>query len=259
MAISISLRAERLRRAVTVPRPLVAVAVLLALGAGVLFLSRSSVLHARAIRVTGNDHLSRAEVVARAEVSRATNVLWLDESAVERRLEAEPWIAEAEVGIAFPATIRIELVERVPVAIADDGIARTLLAADGTALGPAARTRDLPRIELPVASVADARPSPAGTSAVVMGPRPSARGAATAIGAMRPEVRSVIVSVGVRPDGTLDLKLEGGVTVRYGSAAEPVAKAQTLARILTWATATGERLAHVDVAAPRAPAVRLAR
>jgi cell division protein FtsQ len=259
LAISISLPAERIHRPLTRRRSLLGFAVLLALGIGTLFLSRSSIVHARSIEVSGNARLSRGDVVARAGVSRATNVVWLDESSVERHLEADPWIAEADVRVTFPATIRIDLVERVPVAIASDGIARTLVAADGTPLGPPARTRGLPRIELPVTSVVDARPPLGGAAPVLAGPRPSPSGAATAIGAMRPQVRASIVSVGVGADGTLDLRLEGGVTVRFGSAADPAAKARTLARILAWAEASGAEIAHVDVAAPLAPAVRLAR
>lgn len=260
MAISISLLAERIRRPVGLRRSLVGALAVVAIAAGAFALSRSSLPHARAIRVTGARHLSRAEVVELAGVSRATNLVWLDEGAIERRLETEPWIAEAGVGIAFPATIRLAIVERVPVAFATDGVARVLVAADGTTLGSATRTRGLPRIELPSSTTVDTRPPPGGATGVepVDGVRASPRGAALAMGAMSPQVREGIVSARVGPGGTLELELRGGVTVHYGSTLQLAAKTDALERILAWASATGARLSEVNVAAPTAPAVTFA-
>jgi cell division protein FtsQ len=245
LAISISLRAEPGRRRAGIRAGVLGVAAVVALGLGGSQLTRSSFLHARAIEVTGAARLSRAEVVARAAVSGATNVWWLDELAVERRLEADPWIADAHVSTGFPATIRIAIVERSPVAVASERLGGLLVAADGTALGPARRTRGLPRIEVAGASTAE-------------GARPSRAEAASILGAMTSELRASIVVVTMAADGYVDLRLRGGIRVGYGSAAQPTAKAQALDRILSWANATGERIAWVSVAAPNAPAVRLA-
>jgi cell division protein FtsQ len=225
-------------------RVLVAVAAVALAVAGVL-LSRSSLLHARGVAVIGASHLSRADVVRAAGVSRSTNVVWLDEGAVERRLESQAWVDVADVRVAFPWTIEITIVERVPVAVASDGLRETLVAADGTALGPADRDRGLPRIELPRAFAVD-------------GVRTSPTGAAVAVGSMSAELRERLASVSVLADGTLDLRLRGGVGVRYGSASEPRRKAAVLERILAWAEQEGMHLAAVNVVAPDLPAVRIA-
>ncbi|MEX0743849.1 MAG: FtsQ-type POTRA domain-containing protein, partial [Actinomycetota bacterium] len=132
MAISTTLLAERIRRPVAVWRPGVVGLVAVAAIVGGFFLSRSSFAHARGIEVSGTDHLSRSDIVGLAAVSKETNVLWFDDGSIERSLETHPWVAEAEVDVALPATIRIEIVERVPVAVVNDGLARTLVAADGT-------------------------------------------------------------------------------------------------------------------------------
>jgi cell division septal protein FtsQ len=216
-----------------------------AIAATAFFASRSSVFHARGIEVVGASHLSRAEVVATAGVSRQTNVLWFDQEAVERSLERDPWVASADVGVSFPWDIRIAIVERIPVAIASSEVGDILVAGDGTQLGPAGRSGGLPRIRLPLAPVFE-------------GLRASPAGAATAVGALAPEIRGRVSSVTVLADGTLRMRLDGGVIIRYGSASGLQRKADAIGQILTWAASEGERLVLVNVVAPDLPAVKLA-
>jgi cell division protein FtsQ len=257
LAISTTFPSERVRWPAVVLRPAVVVIATAALVVGGVVLSRSSFAHARGVEVSGIDRLSRSDVVGLAEVSKATNVVWLDEGGIERRLEADPWVADAEIGVALPATIRIEIVERVPVAVVSDGLERTLVAADGTPLGPASRAQDLPRIDLPMTSLVDGRAWPSALTEIPHGARPSARGAAAALGAMSQGLRADVVSVRVLLDGSMTLRLASGLHVRYGEPAAPSAKAQTLERILAWGRATGARIASVNVVSPRTPAVRL--
>jgi cell division septal protein FtsQ len=120
-----------------------------------------------------------------------------------------------------------------------------LVAGDGTALGPAARPGSLPRIELPTAPVFE------GLSA---SPAPAAR----AIGSMDADLRSRITNLTVGGDGSIAIRLHGGVAIRYGDASELRRKAETLRRILDWAEQEGAILQTVNVVAPDLPAVRLA-
>jgi cell division protein FtsQ len=257
LAISTTFLPERIRRPALALQPAVVVVATAALVVGGVLLSRSSFAHMRGFEVSGTDHLSRSDVLGLADVTKATNVVWLDEAGIERRVEAHPWVADAEVDVALPATIRIDIVERVPIAVVSDGLGRTLVAADGTPLGPASRVRDLPRVDLPMTPWVDGRAWPSVGTGVPHGARPSARGAAAALGAMRPELRADVVSVRVLLDGSMTMRLASGLHVRYGEAAAPAAKAQTLERILAWGRATGERIANVNVVSPRTPAVRL--
>jgi cell division protein FtsQ len=222
--------------------PVVAIAAILA---GALFVSRSSAFHARTIQVAGASHLSRAQVVAAAQVSVTTNVLWFDQDAAEARLEADPWVESADVGLSLPWTIRITIVERTPVAVALEGSRKALVAGDGTVLGPATRTGSLPRIKLPTAPVFEG---------LSTSPAPAAR----AIGSLDADLRSQIAKLTVGADGMLAIRLQGGVAIRYGSASELRRKAETLGRILDWAEQEGVILRTVNVVAPDLPAVRLA-
>jgi cell division protein FtsQ len=228
LAISISLSAKSLRSwrvrlglVVVVISALVAVAV-----------SRSSLLAVRTIDVTGASRLTTERVIARAHIDGSTNALWLDERAVERRLERHPWISKAFVSVALPSTVRISIVERTPMAVATNRFGELYIAADGTSLGRANDDAGLPLIES------------AGRDA-----------AAAALAAMPVAVRSAVESVEYRDDGSLEVRLHDGVTVAYGLADRLVAKGLLVERILAWAEESGQELDSVDVTAPGSPAV----
>jgi cell division protein FtsQ len=230
LAISISLSAKSLRSwrvrlglVVVVISALVAVAV-----------SRSSLLAVRTIDVTGASRLTTERVIARAHIDGSTNALWLDERAVERRLERHPWISKAFVSVALPSTVRISIVERTPMAVATNRFGELYIAADGTSLGRANDDAGLPLIES------------AGRDA-----------AAAALAAMPVAVRSAVESVEYRDDGSLEVRLHDGVTVAYGVADRLVAKGLVVERILAWAEESGEELDSVDVTAPGSPAVAI--
>jgi cell division protein FtsQ len=232
LAISISLRAEPLtsRRV----RLGIGTAVMATLVLAAAIVSRSSLFAVRTIDVSGASRLTTARVVARAHIDGSTNALWLDEHEVERRLERHPWIADAQVSVALPSTVRISVVERTPVAVAATRLGELYIAADGTALGRASDDSRLPRIES------------AGRHA-----------AAAALAAMPTAVRSAVESVALLDDASLQVVLHDGVTVDYGSADRLAEKGLVLERILAWADGGGEELDRVDVTAPGAPSVAL--
>jgi cell division protein FtsQ len=245
LAISIPRRAERPARRSGSWRYVVVASIVVAALAGAVALSRSSLFRVREVVVVGASHLSRPEVIRAARIARDTNVLWLDERVVERRLEQRAWIASADVRTVYPRRVEITVVERVPVAVIVRGDRRELIAADGTALGPAAGAVGLPRIAVPSVPGLD-------------GVRLDVRGAATALGAMAPGLRAEVGSVRVGVDGALDLRLRNGVLVRYGRAVEAGRKAAALADVLAWARAEGESLQMVSVVSAELPAVRFA-
>jgi cell division protein FtsQ len=202
--------------------------------------SRSSAFDVRRIEVSGADHLHRSQIVRIAGVSNATNALWLDDGAAERRLEAEPWIADADVRVTLPLTVEIAVHERSPVALAR-GAVTSLMAGDGTALGSGRALRGLPVIEL-------------GGAGSVEGIRPSPVGAARVLGAMAPALRARVARVRVLLDGTLELRLRGGPIVRFGTPEDAERKAVTIRRLLAWARSEGTPLRTLSVVSVLAPA-----
>jgi cell division protein FtsQ len=202
--------------------------------------SRSSAFDVRGIEVSGIDHLHRPQVVRIAGITDATNALWLDEGEAERRLEAERWIADADVRVTFPLNVEIAVRERTPVALAQ-GAVTSLMAADGTALGSGNVPRGLPVIELGGAGPAE-------------GVRPSPVGAARVLGAMTPALRVQVARVRVLLDGTLELRLRDGPTISFGTPDDAPRKAVTIRRMLVWARTQGTPLQTLSVVAALAPA-----
>ena len=245
LAISISLRAEPIRRLTGRRAWIVAAGALVLLVAAGIGVSRTPLFAVRDILVRGGAHVPDARIVQLAGISPGTNVLWLDEAAAERRLEAEPWIARAEVVGEFPSTVRISVTERTSVAVATDGLRSSLMAGDGTSLGTAERDPAIPLIRLPASGSVD-------------GPAPGPVGAARALGAMAPGLRDRIDRVLVRLDGTLEIRLEDGLLVRFGTPSEFQEKARAMRRMLAWAHEQGERILRLTVTTPRAPAAILA-
>jgi cell division protein FtsQ len=202
--------------------------------------SRSSAFDVRGIEVSGIDHLHRPQVVRIAGITDATNALWLDEGEAERRLEAERWIADADVRVTFPLNVEIAVRERTPVALAQ-GAVTSLMAADGTALGSGNVPRGLPVIELGGAGPAE-------------GVRPSPVGAARVLGAMTPALRVQVARVRVLLDGTLELRLRDGPTISFGTPDDARRKTVTIRRMLVWARTQGTPLQTLSVVAALAPA-----
>lgn len=91
--------------------------------AGYRWLTTSPRFAIDTIHVAGARALSADEVRARLPVALGDNVFLADLDAVEARLEAEPWVADAEVHRRLPRTIEIELTERTAAAVIEaDGL-----------------------------------------------------------------------------------------------------------------------------------------
>jgi cell division protein FtsQ len=217
------------------------------LGAAAVTLTRSPFFAARTIEVTGASHLPRSLVLRIAGVTPDTNVFTLDAGAAERRLERDPWIADATVTKDLPTTLVIDLHERFAVAVAEsDGVLR-LVADDGAFLETAS-----PR-------VANGMPSIVTADAEGMEPSPEAvGGAARAIAAMAPTLRRRIDGISILADGQLRVDLSSGSSAAYGEAVELQEKAMALRALLDYAAERGATVVSVDVRVPSAPTAVLA-
>ena len=71
------------------------------------------------IEVRGSHFLSEGEVRELASPALGENILVLDIEALAARLRASPWVADATVTRALPATLRVDIRERVPLALAE--------------------------------------------------------------------------------------------------------------------------------------------
>lgn len=68
----------------------------------------------RAIRISGNERLSRADILTLAGLDERRNIFSVDADVVSRRLLNNPWVVDTDVETHLPRTITIWLREREP-------------------------------------------------------------------------------------------------------------------------------------------------
>jgi cell division protein FtsQ len=106
---------------------LVALGVVTVLVVATLAALRSPLLDVDRVVVTGADHTTPAAVVEASGIRPGDAVVDVDAGVVARRLAALPWVGSATVERRWPGTVAVEVTERVPVAVVEDGPHRFLL------------------------------------------------------------------------------------------------------------------------------------
>jgi cell division protein FtsQ len=205
--------------------------------------TRTQLFEMRTLHVSGNRHLTDAEVARLAGLSRSTNVLWLRGDAVAHRIERDPWVLRARVTRSLPATVSVSIQERRPVALVESGRSLLVVSGDGVVLGQARASARLPVIHVPGARLAVGtrlRGTPA--ELVVARSLPAA-------------VRGRVQRIMTPNNGGLTLILRSGVRVLYGDASQAGSKGRALFSLLSWAKKEGVRADHIDLRAPAAPAL----
>ncbi|MEV8093583.1 FtsQ-type POTRA domain-containing protein [Kitasatospora sp. NPDC085879] len=227
------------------------IAVLCALGAlvaGVLgwtvFLS--SALDVRSVAVQGLDSgkLGQDEVAAALGGLRHGPLARVDLAEAEKRVQALPRVAKAEVWRGWPHTLRVKVTERRAVAsVRTDGGKFAQVDAGGFtfATEPAAPA-GVPVVDLQLSQQAN--------EVLDLFDRPALVSAAITVAAGLPaELAGKAGAVQVHSYDDIRLQLAGGATVRWGSPERTERKARVLAALL------GRKAANYDVSAPDAPAV----
>jgi cell division protein FtsQ len=87
-----------------------------------------------ALSVSGQRHLSREEILAVANVTGRTSLLFLDVASTRERLKTNPWIADATVLKLYPGELQIGITEREPFALWQRDRRVAVIADDGTVL-----------------------------------------------------------------------------------------------------------------------------
>lgn len=115
-----------------------------ALFAGALW---TPLLDVDALEVSGTEHLSGAEVAARAGVGRGDPLIGVDVGDVGSRIAALPWVASVTVSRRVSGVVAVDVTERTPVASVVGPTGPVLVDAEGRVLGPASDTSGLVQLE----------------------------------------------------------------------------------------------------------------
>lgn len=206
---------------------------LVATGMG-LILYFTPLMSARDIVVVGTGEVTRDEVVEVAQVRTGTPLLQINTDLVAERVAAIRRVASARVQREYPSTLRITIVERIPIAVKDFPDGPHLYDRDGVdfATGPAPLT-------LPYLDVDNPGPNDLPTQAAL-----------AVLTALRPEVAGQVGRVAAPSVASITLTLVDGRVVVWGTEDRTQEKADKLAALLTQPGQT------YDVSSPDLPTVK---
>jgi len=207
--------------------------VVLFVGLGLL-LYFTPIMAARTVVITGVGAVTQEEVIAAAAVKQGTPLLQVNTDEVAERVATIRRVATARVQREYPSTLRITVVERVPVVVKDFPDGPHLFDRDGVdfATGP-------PPPNLPYLETENPGPSDAPTKAAL-----------EVMTALRPEVAGQVARVSAPSVASITLTLVDGREVVWGTTDRTEEKAQKLAALLTQPGHT------YDVSSPDLPTVK---
>ncbi len=211
---------------------------------------RLPVFHVKSLTVTGLARVTREQVIARAAIDPEVDVWLLDRTAIERRVEAIPYVESARVGVRPPADVWIEVTERIADACVRDGSGRSLT------LDPALRVLETGCADvLPVFAVRgplDATPGAFLHDAELAALEADARALAGRGQSYREFDHDAF--------GQLEATLAGGIRVRFGDDDDDLAGKQRLIDpILAQLGPRAGDVRAVDLRAPSTPVVEYRR
>lgn len=175
----------------------------------------SSLLAVRHVVVTGEGRATAAQVQAAAAVPLGTPLARVDTASVAARVRRLPSVASAHVTRHWPHVLRIQVVERLPVAGMVDGSRFVLLDATGAVVGPASV---LPRGLLLIRVPSPSDPATPAALQVLRELPATLRGQLSVVAAPTPE--------------QVELVLRDGRRVVFGSPADGARKAAATVALL---------------------------
>jgi cell division protein FtsQ len=203
------------------------------LGLG-LVLYFTPAMSVRSIVIDGIQAVSRAEVLAAVAVRPHTPLLQVDTEKVADRVASIRRVASVRVQREYPSSLRVTIVERVPIAVKDYPDGSHLFDRDGVDFATAPPPPGLPYIDVD-------NPGPGD---------PPTKAALGVLTSLRPEVAGQVGRVAAPSVSSITLTLTDGRVVVWGSSDRTDEKAGKLAALLT-------QPGHAyDVSSPDLPTVK---
>ncbi len=199
-----------------------------------LLLYFTPIMSARNTVVTGLGAVTQDEITTAAAVSPGTPLLQVDTDAVAERVAAIRRVASARVQRQYPSTLRVTVVERVPVVVKDYPDGPHLFDKDGVDFATAPPPAGVPYLD------AD-NPGPSD---------PPTKAALQVMTALRPEVAGQIGRIAAPSVAAITLTLIDGRVVLWGTTDRTDEKALKLGALLTQPGQT------YDVSSPDLPTVK---
>ena len=199
-----------------------------------LLLYFTPIMSARNVVITGLGAVTQEEVIAAAAVKQGTPLLQINTDDVAERVATIRRVASARVQREYPSSLRITVVERVPIVVKDYPDGPHLFDRDGVDFATAPPPPNLPYLEADNAGPSD----------------PPTKAALAVMTALRPEVAGQVARVSAPSVAAITLTLVDGREVVWGTTDRTEEKAQKLAALLTQPGRT------YDVSSPDLPTVK---
>ncbi|MFC7675810.1 cell division protein FtsQ/DivIB [Mycolicibacterium sp. GCM10028919] len=205
----------------------------IAVGLGLL-LYFTPIMAARSTVILGLNTIPQEEILQAAAVVPDTPLLQIDTDAVAERVATIRRVASARVQREYPSTLRITIVERVPVVVKDYPDGPHLFDRDGVDFAT-----DTPPLGLPYLDADNPGPTDAPTKAALQ-----------VLLALRPEVAGQVGRIAAPSVASITLTLIDGREVIWGTTDRTEEKALKLGALLTQPGRT------YDVSSPDLPTVK---
>jgi cell division protein FtsQ len=199
-----------------------------------LLLYFTPIMSARNVVVVGVGAVTQDEVIAVAAVPPGTPLLQVDTDAVAERVAAIRRVASARVQRQYPSTLRVTVIERVPVVVKDYPDGPHLFDRDGVDFATAPPPGGVPYLD-----AENPGPSDAPTKAALQ-----------VMTALRPEVAGQVGRIAAPSVAAITLTLTDGRVVVWGTTDRTEEKALKLGALLTQPGRT------YDVSSPDLPTVK---
>ena len=198
----------------------------------------------KSVSVRGNRLVPTAQILARAAIAPQQNVWLQNMRAASARIDAIPYVKTAAIHRALPASVRIEITERVPFAVLQAADRRVLVDGELRVLKTETAATSLPLIIVKDAAPAD--------GAFVRDAR-----AARLARDYRTLAESHVAVRTLRYDrfGDLVATTPGGISLLLGDDTGLAKKTNLIDPIISQVSASGKKLAAVDLRAPGTPVV----
>jgi len=199
-----------------------------------LLLYFTPIMSARSTVITGLGAVTQEEVEQAAAIKPGTPLLQIDTDTVAERVATIRRVASARVQREYPSTLRVTVVERVPIVVKDYPDGPHLFDRDGVDFAAAPPPPGLPYLDAETPG-----PSDAPTKAALQ-----------VLTALRPEVAGQVSRVAAPSVAAITLTLNDGREVIWGTTDRTEEKALKLAGLLTQPGRT------YDVSSPDLPTVK---
>ena len=217
---------------------LIAIVLALLVAGGYLF-SLSHTFYPHTIVVSGNRVVSKDAIMGAAQIELDRNIWLQNTAAMTKRIEAIPFIDTAVIHRHLPGAINIDVTERTPFAVLDDGGSRALVDRRMRVLRPAGPDD----AALPVLVVRDGQSAPALAIALD----------AALIAHLDP------ASFNFDKYGDVEMTLRGGVRVYFGDPSTVAQKVTLVQPILAKVERGNRKVAALDLRAMTTPVVVYAK